>query len=68
MIKMDQFMMASGMKIRNLVEEKCSFLMAPSMMAAGREIRCTDKEFLYHVREIATKAILTMESRLDMVP
>lgn len=61
MIKMDPFMMANGMKIKNLGRVKCYTLMVLSMTDNGNVIRCMAKEFLYLAMVIGTKEISIME-------
>ena len=43
--KMVQYTMESGMKTRNAEEVRCSSLMAHTMMANGKEIKCMAWEY-----------------------
>ena len=66
MIQTAQFMTENGMKIRNVEEVKCSFLMVHSTMGNGMEIRCMDKEFSFQLQEIDLKETFLMVWKWDM--
>lgn len=59
-IRMVASMMESGTKTRNQDEGKCFLSMALSMMDNGKEIRCTDKEFISLAIEIDSKEASVM--------
>jgi hypothetical protein len=64
---MDQYTMASGMKIKNVEEVRCYTQMALTMMVNGKVIKCTVSVFTYPVPEIDTKvtSVMVLEMAQD---
>ena len=57
-IKMDRFMTGNGLKTSDAVKEKFCFKMGPSMMANGKQTKCTERVSLFPRMEIDMKATL----------